>query len=244
MKAWKIIGPIIIVVMLLGLLLGTACGSEGPAGVGIYSILNNGDGTFTLFMTDGSTFTTDDMTGPQGAAGGSMAWQGVWISATSYSVDDAVENDGSSYICIQEHTSFAGNEPGVGGSWETYWDLFAQAGADGADGDTGPEEPNGEPGPNMIVAMGYIDASGSYSEDDVYNVDSCTVNDTEYEITLTDIDYYQEGFVTIIQPTGTIVRTATYYNVGTDTLIVHIYNSYGNPIKNSFSFMVLETPQE
>jgi|GEM_PF-4393311 hypothetical protein len=49
-------------------------GSPGPAGegtpgVGIDTIENNGDGTFTLFLTDGSSFTTDDLTGPSGASG-------------------------------------------------------------------------------------------------------------------------------------------------------------------------------
>jgi len=266
MKKWKIIGPIVIVVMLAGVLLGAACSNDGTEnaqgdpGVGIESIVNNGDGTFTLNLTDGSSFTTDDLTGPQGAAGRSIAWQGVWISATSYLVDDAVENDGSSYICIQEHTSFAGNEPGAGGSWEAYWDLFAQGGADCTDGDTGPEEPNGdtgpeepngdtepeepngEPGTSMIVAMGYIDASGTYSEDDVYNVDSCIWNDTQYEIRFNDIGYYEGGFVTIIQPTGSLVRTVKYRSKGIDNLIVQFYDSYGKSIQNSFSFQVLETP--
>ncbi|UCC16901.1 MAG: collagen-like protein, partial [Dehalococcoidales bacterium] len=46
-------------------------GSPGPAGegVGIESIENNGDGTFTLFLTDGSSFITDDLTGPTGTSG-------------------------------------------------------------------------------------------------------------------------------------------------------------------------------
>ena len=33
---------------------------------GIASSANNGDGTFTLTFDDGTTFTTDDLTGPQG----------------------------------------------------------------------------------------------------------------------------------------------------------------------------------
>jgi hypothetical protein len=57
-----------------------------------------------------------------------MAWQGAWAVSIPYSVNDAVEDDGSSYICIQGHTSSAGDEPGTGGDWETYWDLFAQSG--------------------------------------------------------------------------------------------------------------------
>ena len=45
-------------------------GNEGPQGIpgnngnGIASATNNGDGTFTLNFDDGTTFTTDDLTGP------------------------------------------------------------------------------------------------------------------------------------------------------------------------------------
>ena len=39
------------------------------SGNGIASSTNNGDGTFTLTFDDGTTFTTDDLTGPQGIAG-------------------------------------------------------------------------------------------------------------------------------------------------------------------------------
>jgi hypothetical protein len=47
-------------------------GSPGPAGAkgtGIEGIEDNGDGTFTLILTDGSSFTTDDLTGPTGEPG-------------------------------------------------------------------------------------------------------------------------------------------------------------------------------
>ena len=44
-------------------------GEKGTPGVGIERIEDNGDGTFTLFLTDGSSFTTDDLTGPTGISG-------------------------------------------------------------------------------------------------------------------------------------------------------------------------------
>lgn len=47
-------------------------GTPGPAGedgVGIDTTLDNGDGTFTFVYDDGSTFTTSDLTGPQGPEG-------------------------------------------------------------------------------------------------------------------------------------------------------------------------------
>ena len=62
---------------------------------------------------------------------------GAWTSGFAY--DDDVNGDGSSgnsddghvvtqggqyYRCKLAHTSAAGNQPGVGGSWTTYWDLL------------------------------------------------------------------------------------------------------------------------
>lgn len=80
--------------------------------------------------------TTNDISvslsqvGQQGAAGPQgITWEGNWVISTSYSLLDAVQNDGSSYICILAHTSAAGNEPGVGASWQTYWELLAAAGS-------------------------------------------------------------------------------------------------------------------
>ncbi len=44
-------------------------GPAGPAGNGIASTVNNGDGTFTITYTDATTFTSSDLTGPQGPQG-------------------------------------------------------------------------------------------------------------------------------------------------------------------------------
>jgi hypothetical protein len=59
-------------------------GNDGADGNGIVSATNNGDGTFTLTFDDGTTFTTDDLTGPQGIAGndgadGDSAYD-IWLS--------------------------------------------------------------------------------------------------------------------------------------------------------------------
>ena len=93
MKVIRILGVVVLVLMLAGLVLGTACagakGEEGPTGVGIESVVNNGDGTFTLEMTDGSSFTTPNQTGPQGAKGdkgdiGDRGPQGPYAWGTSF----------------------------------------------------------------------------------------------------------------------------------------------------------------
>lgn len=60
--------------------------------------------------------------GAQGPAGGVTTWTGAWQPATAYTVGQAVSNNGSSYVAIQDHTSDTDDdEPGVGANWELYW---------------------------------------------------------------------------------------------------------------------------
>lgn len=68
----------------------------------------------------------------------SLDWQGAWTTATAYTVNQAVSNNGSSYIATADHTSGASTEPGVGGSFATVWDVLSSVGATGATGATGP----------------------------------------------------------------------------------------------------------
>lgn len=56
---------------------------------------------------------------------------------TVYYRGQVVGNGGSSYVCILDHTSSAGDEPGVGGSWTTYWAVVAAAGTGLTNGDKG-----------------------------------------------------------------------------------------------------------
>lgn len=50
-------------------------------------------------------------------------WEGSWVTATLYAIGDVVENNGSAYVCIEEHTSgtFATDLAAV------KWQLVAQA---------------------------------------------------------------------------------------------------------------------
>lgn len=54
-----------------------------------------------------------------------LIWQSDWSGATPYGVNDAVQEDGSSYICIQAHTN---QQPPNA----VYWDVLALRGAPGA----------------------------------------------------------------------------------------------------------------
>jgi len=51
----------------------------GPSGNGIESTSDNGDGTFTFDYTDGTSFTTSDLTGPQGNEGISSGFVNVFF---------------------------------------------------------------------------------------------------------------------------------------------------------------------
>ena len=44
-------------------------GDDGADGVGIDETIDNGNGTFTFNFTDGTSFTTSDLTGPEGQIG-------------------------------------------------------------------------------------------------------------------------------------------------------------------------------
>jgi hypothetical protein len=56
-----------------------------------------------------------------------LVWRGDWSAVTSYAVNDAVQNNGTSYICILANT----NEEPPNAS---YWNILAERGDDGAAG--------------------------------------------------------------------------------------------------------------
>jgi hypothetical protein len=59
-----------------------------------------------------------------------LNWLGHWDNGTAYALDDAVEDQGSSYVCTQAHT---GNQPPNA----TYWTVLAERGDTGAQGPAG-----------------------------------------------------------------------------------------------------------
>lgn len=79
-----------------------------------------------------------------------ITWEGQWVTSTAYQINDAVVNNGSSYIAKTNHTSSGGTQPGVGGSWASNWDLLASIGG------TGPTGPTGSQGAAATVAVGTV----------------------------------------------------------------------------------------
>lgn len=61
--------------------------------------------------------------GNQNAA---LTWQGAWVTGSSYTAGDLVEDNGNAYICLVAHTASAAFATDVGLG---RWDLFAQKGA-------------------------------------------------------------------------------------------------------------------
>lgn len=67
------------------------------------------------------------ISGQQGPPGGVTAWSGSWSTATDYDEGQAVANNGTSYVARSDHTSGASSEPGVGASWETFWQVLSES---------------------------------------------------------------------------------------------------------------------
>lgn len=67
--------------------------------------------------------------GPQGDPGGIVNWTGEWDSGTTYSADDAVSWNGSSYVAIAGSTNV---EPGVDSGWEAYWMVLSEGASSGS----------------------------------------------------------------------------------------------------------------
>lgn len=67
---------------------------------------------------------------------GGMEWRSAWLSGQGYTVgtstsacfDSVVTHNDETFVCIQNHTSGGSpdiTEPGVGSSWESYWERLA-----------------------------------------------------------------------------------------------------------------------
>jgi len=258
----------ITVLLLACVVIGSACtgakGQEGPQGpkgntgadgVGVENIVNNGEGTFTVNLTNGESYITDNFTGPRGEQGEQgpqgiqglsgtpgigVEWVGEWDSAVLYAKYDAVGYQGSSYISKQNSNT---NHLPTDTNW---WDLWVEkgntgatgaAGADGADGAPGADGQDGAPGPNMIVAMGHVYQEGTILQG--YNVTSCTWNgaNSHYEVTITGISYVYTDYVTVVTCLG------NYYGSSTSSdgkLIVEVYNYEGANVQGSFYFVVFD----
>lgn len=101
--------------------------------------------------------------GPQGVAGpvgpAGLNWQGVWVSGTSYVVDDAVGYDGASWFCINNTAGISSPDLDP-----TNWALLASQGSQG------PQGPQGLPGENVVKTRGSVNG-GSYLSEGLLSYD-------------------------------------------------------------------------
>jgi len=116
-------------------------------------------------------------------------------------------------------------------------DIVGPQGPQGAQGEQGPQ---GLPGPNMIVAMGMVNADGSLGQ--AYNVDSVTWDaaNSRYVIKLTGITYTHTTYVTLV--TGVDSNYTATYGADNGNLVVFFRNTSAVKQKDHFSFVVLKAP--
>jgi hypothetical protein len=97
--------------------------------------------------------------GPQGDSGLIGTWEGPWVTGTVYSLNDAVSQGGSSYICIVSHTSGTFSTDLAADKWE----LVAQKGDTGA---------AGVDGTGLFTRVRVVDTTGAAVATDYENGDT------------------------------------------------------------------------
>jgi hypothetical protein len=120
-----------------------AIGPSGNDGVTVLSTVNNGDGTFTISYSDGSSFTSVDLTGPQGTQGiqGPQGAQGV------QGIQGPAGNDGTDGLDGVGVQSTVNNGDGSFTITYTNGSSFTSVDLTGPQGPQGPIGPQGAIGP-------------------------------------------------------------------------------------------------
>ena len=111
-------------------------------------------------------------TGATGEKG--LNWQGAWNSGAAYVIDDAVEYDGTAYVCIAGNTNHAPTEV-------AFWEILASK---GEMGDTGATGATGATGSKGAQWRGAWSGATAYAVDDVVESGGsayiCTVAHTNH----------------------------------------------------------------
>jgi len=140
--------------------LGQVLTSQGPSSPAIWSSASTGpQGIQGPAGPQGPV-------GPVGPAG--LNWQGVWVSGTSYIVDDAVGYAGASWFCINPTSGTTPPDLDT-----TNWALLAAQGAQGPAGPAGAQGPTGATGPQG--------ASGNNTLQQVLNNSSSLSNGRNFQ---------------------------------------------------------------
>ena len=134
-------------------------GLPGANGVGITSTTDNGDGTFTFNYSDGSSFTTSNLTGPTGAAG-SQGIQGLTGNGIASTTDNG---NGTFTLLYTDGSSFTtANLTGPIGATGSQ----GIQGLTGATGSTGAQGPIGNTGATGTQGIQGLTGNGIASTTD------------------------------------------------------------------------------
>jgi hypothetical protein len=73
------------------------------------------------------------VTKPLNSSGSSLDWKGEWTETTGYMENDLTSNTTSAsffvpFICTSTHTSTLSDEPGIGETWNNYWEYVSMGG--------------------------------------------------------------------------------------------------------------------
>ena len=114
----------------------------------------------TSSNTNWNAFAEGGSDGSDGAAGAGFVWQGEWNAATSYAVRDLVHHNRSAWIATAANSN---SEPS---GTSAQWDIYAEAGERGADGQRGPAGAAGSDGTGYTW-RGAWDNSTTYVANDI-----------------------------------------------------------------------------
>lgn len=135
------------------------------------------DNTLSRDGTGPNQMTADlDMNGHRilnslATTGDGFTWEGAWVSATAYTVNQLVEQSGNTYICTVAHTSGVFATDLGNGNWE----LVASAGATGAGtGDMLVANNLSELSGTAATARGNIGAAASGANSDITSITGLT----------------------------------------------------------------------
>lgn len=78
-----------------------------------------------IYEGDGAGYTIKaSIQASESKANSPFTNRGAWATSTSYAINDVVTVSSVDYQCHTANTSSASDQPGVGGNWKSYWDIF------------------------------------------------------------------------------------------------------------------------
>lgn len=132
-------------------------GPQGPAGNGISNVTSNPNGSFTITYTNGNTFTSQSLTGPQGLPGPN----GALVKSTAIAAGSNCSTGGVKLEFGQDT-----NNNGILDANEidptlTHYVCNGAQGPQGLVGPQGQQGIQGLPGPNGALVKSTIESAGS-----------------------------------------------------------------------------------